>query len=105
MSEIRDHIAAFRDIVDNTSAPQFRRLADITEELISLHRRLALLIEAESKGKIEAFYTSTEPTVAGRDRYASAAQIDNTSEIIRLKGCIAAYECERDYLHMVIQYA
>lgn len=105
VSETRDHIAAFRDIVELELSPQLKRLAKVTEELISLNRRLALLVEAETRGKIEAYFNAEESTVAGRDRYAAVTQLDNTSEIIRLKGAIAAYEVERDYLRMVIQYA
>lgn len=101
MGSARDHI---EDFLAGASDP-LGRLKDITRELIGLHYRLALLLEAETLGKAKVYMESEDRTVSGREREASVTAAPTTGDIILLKGEIAAYVEERDYLRLVIQNA
>lgn len=101
MSDTRLHISEFRSGV----AHPLDRLQEVTEELIGLHRRLALLLESEVRGKAKSYMESQEPSVSGKEREGSVLMAGTTADIILLKGEIAAYTEERDYLRILVGHA
>jgi len=96
--ETRIHLAEFESGI----AHPWERLQEVTKELIGLHRRLALLLQAEVKGKAQAYMESTEPSVSGREREGTVTMSGISADVLILKGEIAAYTEERDFLRMVI---
>lgn len=74
------------------------RLYELAQETIPLHRELADLVATEREGRLHAYMNSQEKSATARDQEAQYQLIGATTEIIKLKGEIAALNEERDFL-------
>lgn len=70
------------------------RLLEVTDELARKHNELASLAAAEKEGKVTGYFRAEEKSVSARDREAEFQVLNVTTDIIRLKGQIAALEVE-----------
>lgn len=85
------------------------RLSDITDRLIEAHGELADLHTTNQQGRAQAWATASQSQLPGgkdsvsqRDRYADIAMLDIASEIIVLKGEMAALVEERDWCRLLL---
>lgn len=72
----------------------FDRLLEVTIQLARKHVELADLTAAEKEGKVTGHFRAEEKSVSARDREAEFQVLNLTTDIIRLKGHIAALEVE-----------
>jgi hypothetical protein len=100
----REHRLAFLKAL--TDLPSARnRLDEVCAELISAHRQLAQLLQAEHEGRVRTRFQSQQSTLGGKDNDAAFQTLDLARDIILLKGDIAAYTEERDQLRYFIDHA
>lgn len=74
------------------------QLEDLTADLAQMHLELGELVGAEKEQRVRAYEDSGESSVSGADRYADAAVLDLTTEIIKLKSEIRASEVQWQFL-------
>lgn len=79
-------------------------LAYTVGQLMQSRRELADLLAAEHEGKVEAWARSEATAINQRDREAAHVITPLTIEIIQLKGEVAAFEEERDFLRQWIDH-
>lgn len=78
-------------------------LRALTDRLVARREELALLEVAVAETSAQVYAQSTETSVSGRDREASAATQPYRGEIIKLRAKIAGDEDMRDLLTLAIQ--
>lgn len=78
------------------------RLGEIATELAEAHNELATLLSAEVEGRVQAWASSQETSIQGRDRQAQAVVVPLTQDIFRLKANIKALEEERDHKRLLV---
>lgn len=91
-------------IGDLATSPIFARYVAVVAELQSLYRDLAMAQIAELNARSQAWMNSPESSATGRERDASAQAATFVSEVIHVKGEVAALECERDFLLLCINH-
>lgn len=67
---------------------------DTAENLAAAHRELAELAHVQKQQFVEAWWNDASESVTARDRAADFATLHLTTEIIKLKGEIAALTVE-----------
>lgn len=80
-------------------------LTSLTSDLASQREELADLLATEHAGRIQSWMAADEDTLKGRDRIADFNVLNLTTDIIRLKGQIAANEDRRTLLIEQLHYA
>lgn len=92
-------IAELREALSGIpTSPLDERLIRICEELIGKHRELALVEAAIISSRIQAYQSSREPAIKGRERDADISVSGYSTDKVKLKGEITALETERDLL-------
>lgn len=94
--------------VDNTSI--LIRLHELTEELIEGHQQLALLLTSEKEGQAMSWATYAadqfggKDSVQARDRQAQYSVINVTTDIITLRGQMATWQAEYNFLVLLLDH-
>jgi hypothetical protein len=84
---------------------QVARFLEVTAELCDKQEELAQLVAAEKEGKVTGYFRANETSVSARDREAEFQVLNVTTDIIRLKGQIAALETEHRTLSILMECA
>lgn len=83
-----------------------KRLHEIVIELVEHHRSLALLLAAEKEGRVAAWHEAQpidgKDSVSWRDRISDFNITPLSTDIIKLKGEIAALIEERNYIQLLL---
>jgi hypothetical protein len=76
----------------------YTQFEDLTADLAQMHLELGEMVAAEKEQRVRAYEDSGESSVSAADRYADAAVLDLTTEIIKLKSEIRASEVQWEFL-------
>lgn len=79
-----------------------QELEEITTALAGLHKELAEIQAAETRGRLEHQQWSEEQTVTGRKQYADYQVVDLSVDRIKIQGEIAALRERKDFLMVAI---
>lgn len=87
-----------------TRTQVLERLGELAVSLASAYRELSELEAAENQAKASA-WIGTQGTLGERDGVARFNALDLTTDVIKLKGDIRAWQEERDHLRDLLPYA
>lgn len=88
-----------------TRAQALDRLFSITEQLVTLFGECAVVQQSEMEAKSNTWVSTNQESITARDRWATHAALNFTTELVDIRLSISSLEAERDYLKQYLQYA
>lgn len=100
--DTRQQQAELGRVTDGLTDPLLGRLRYVTLELASLHRELASLLSKEKEQRLQTWMASDSDTKYVREFEADWNVIETTKDILQVKGEIAAYLAEKEFLVLLV---
>lgn len=88
-----------------TRAQALDRLFTVTENLIALFGECAVVQQGEMEAKSNTWTSTQQESITARDRWATHAALNFTTELVDIRLSISALEAERDFLTQYLLYA
>lgn len=86
------------------AAAALASLGDLADQLADKHRELAFVRAEEVRARVNAWQSSTETSVSGREHDMTANAVDFTAHLFEIQGEIAALTEQRDHLRLVLAH-
>jgi hypothetical protein len=93
----------FIDYTFKTHSELLVRYTGVITELSNLNVELSNVLQEEVRSRHEAWQSSPEQSVSGRDRDATFSSIQYTTEIHRLRGDIMALTGEKELIEFLVK--
>ncbi len=74
------------------------RYVEIAEEIAGRAEELGAILAEEKRARAQGFHTSESSSVAGQERDASLAAVEDTAEYLKRRGELEALREEKDVL-------
>ncbi len=79
------------------------RYVEITEEIAGRAEELGAILAEEKRARAQGFHTSESSSVAGQERDASLAAVEDTAEYLKRRGELEALREEQSVLAMLLE--